>query len=240
MTKCIAILGAGPGLGVSLARRYGNEGYAAALVARRAEPLAAMAAQLQTEGIPAAAFVADLRDPVQVGAALAAIQSRYGTVDTLYYGPSAPETFVPAFSLAPEQVKAKTELFLYGLVAAVQAVLPDMRERRAGSILVALGGSAAIGLPFMSGPGPALAAARNYLHSLHGEVAAEGVHVGMLTLAAVIRNSAWQSAMASGAIKVDLPPGFQIPEIDPAELAGMLWEMAQACQVSELVYPPHP
>ncbi|MEE3627514.1 SDR family NAD(P)-dependent oxidoreductase [Nitrospirillum sp. BR 11752] len=240
MTKSIAILGAGPGLGASLARTYGKQGYAVALVARRAAALEAMVAQLSGEGITAAAFTANLRDPVEVTAAMADIQSRFGDIETLYYGPSAPEVFVPAFSLAPDDVKAKTELFLYGLVAAVQAVLPGMRRAKAGTILVALGGSAAVGLPFMSGPGPALAAARNYLHSLHGELANEGIYVGMLTLSAVIRQSAWHAGLISGDIKIDLPPGFAIPEIEPSDLAQMLWQLAEARQAPELVYPAAP
>lgn len=238
--KCIAILGAGPGLGRGLARKYGKEGHAVALVARRMEPLQALAEQLAAEGITAKAYTADLRDPQAVAAALADIQGDWGAVDTLYYGPNAPEVFVPAATVSVEAVRDKVELFLYGLVAAVGAVLPGMRARQQGSILVGLGGSAAMGMPFMSGPGPALAGARNYLYSLHGELAPEGIYVGMLTLSAVIQHSGWHTGIQSGAIPLNLPPGFQIPEVSPDALAGMLHSAAQTRQVPELVYPPLP
>ncbi|MCQ4160795.1 SDR family NAD(P)-dependent oxidoreductase [Roseomonas sp. GC11] len=240
MAHCTAILGAGPGLGTALARQYGREGHAVALVARRAGPLAALAARLTEEGITATAFPADLRDPEEVASVLAAIEALHGAIGTLYYGPSLPETFIPAFSLSVATVKEKMELFLYGLIAAVGAVLPGMRARGRGSILAGLGGSAAVGLPFMSGPGPALAAARNYLHALHGELAPEGIHVGMLTLSAVIRGSGWQEGMASGAIRIDLPPGFTIPEVDPEALATMLRQWAETRAAAELIYPPPP
>lgn len=237
MNKCIAILGAGPGLGASLARRYGRDGYSVALVARRAQPLKDLAKELSNENIRAEVFTADLRSEQAVLSAIAQIQSLLGPIDALYYGPNAPESFVPAFTLNVEALKVPTELFLYGMVAAISAVLPSMRARKQGAILVGLGGSAAIGLPFMSGPGPALAAARNYLHSLQGELAAEGVFVGMLILSAVIQNSGWHSGIKSGNIKLDLPPGFQIPEVHPDQLAEMLKSAADQRGPSELVYP---
>lgn len=239
-TKCIAVLGAGPGLGLALARRYGKEGYAVALVARRPAFLQTLSQQLAAEGIVVQGFQADLRDAGAVAAAMTAIVSRFGRVDVLYYGPSAPEGFVAAAALDVEAVKNKVELFLYGLVAAVGGVLPSMRAHRQGAILVGLGGSAAVGLPFMSGPGPALAAARNYLHSLHGELALEGIYVGMLTLSAVIQHSEWHSGIQSGLIPMALPPGFQIPEVSPDFLAELLHRAAQERRTAELSYPPQP
>jgi NADP-dependent 3-hydroxy acid dehydrogenase YdfG len=239
-TKCIAILGAGPGLGLSLARRYGKDGYAVALVGRRIEALQTQSQQLAAEGITAQGFQADLRDPSQVSAVMTQILSHFSRVDVLYYGPNAPEAFVPASTLDVDAVKDKVELFLYGLVAAVSSVLPSMRVQQQGSILVGLGGSAAVGLPFVSGPGPALAGARNYLYSLHGEMASEGIYVGMLTLSAVIQNSGWQEGIQSGRIPLHLPPGFQIPEVSPDVLAGLLQQAAQERTGPELTYPPTP
>jgi NADP-dependent 3-hydroxy acid dehydrogenase YdfG len=237
MKKCIAILGAGPGLGTALAHKYGKEGYAVALVARRLEPLQALVSQLTKEGVVAQAFTADLRDPSAVATTISNIQSHFGGIETLYYGPNAPEVFVPAASVGIEALKEKVELFLYGLVAAVASALPTIRAQR-GAILVGLGGSAAVGLPFMSGPGPALAGARNYLYSLHGELATESVYVGMLTLSAVIKKSGWHAGILSGSIQMNLPPDFQIPEVDPAVLADLLHHATQTRQIAELVYPP--
>ncbi|MQT14681.1 SDR family NAD(P)-dependent oxidoreductase [Segnochrobactrum spirostomi] len=240
MKKWIAVLGAGPGLGASIARKYGEQGYGVALVARRLAPLEDLAAPLRRDGIETATFTADVRSAEQIASVFARIKSDHGPIDVLYYGPNAPEAFVPASSLTVEAARSKVELFLYGLIAAVGAVLPDMRAARGGTILVGLGGSAAVGLPFASGPGPALSAARNYLHSLHGELAHEGIYVGMLTLSAIIRDSGWHAGIASGEIAMDLPPGFEIPEVDPGALAEMLWQLAATRETPELIYPPRP
>ena len=47
----LVVVGAGPGVGASVARRFGREGYDVALVARSAERLTALGEGLQAEGI---------------------------------------------------------------------------------------------------------------------------------------------------------------------------------------------
>jgi NAD(P)-dependent dehydrogenase (short-subunit alcohol dehydrogenase family) len=58
----IAIVGAGPGLGLSIARRFGREGFTVALISRSAANLDRLAAELADSGIQAAGFPADVRD----------------------------------------------------------------------------------------------------------------------------------------------------------------------------------
>jgi transposase len=55
-----------------------------------------------------------------------------------------------------------------------------MMSQGDGALLTAQGASSVRGVPHMSGPGPAQAAQRNYLQSLHAEVSGKGVYVGML------------------------------------------------------------
>jgi short-subunit dehydrogenase len=59
----ILVLGAGPGLGMSVAHRFGNEGYVVALVSRSAERHADYLKSLADAGVDAAAFTADAADP---------------------------------------------------------------------------------------------------------------------------------------------------------------------------------
>jgi short-subunit dehydrogenase len=58
----IAIVGAGQGLGLSIARRFGREGFAVALISRSAANLGTLTAELRRTGIEAAGFEADVRD----------------------------------------------------------------------------------------------------------------------------------------------------------------------------------
>jgi NADP-dependent 3-hydroxy acid dehydrogenase YdfG len=47
----LLIIGAGPGIATASARRFGGDGYVVSLVARRAEPLAALAGRLREDGV---------------------------------------------------------------------------------------------------------------------------------------------------------------------------------------------
>jgi len=69
--RTIAVLGAGPGLGGAVARRFGADGYSVALMARRPEQLRQMAEELRAQGITASAFPVDLTDLDAMRAALA-------------------------------------------------------------------------------------------------------------------------------------------------------------------------
>jgi short-subunit dehydrogenase len=62
MPRSIAICGAGPGLGQAVARRYAREGYQIVLVARRRQPLDALAHELIAAGASAHVITADPSD----------------------------------------------------------------------------------------------------------------------------------------------------------------------------------
>ena len=126
-------------------------------------------------------------------------------------------------------------LVFYSLLALVQQFLPHMIEERSGAILTAQGASTLHGLPNMSGPGPAQAAQRNYLQSLHAEVSDKGVYVGMLYIGAIIENSAfhvWTEEARTAGTGRDWGP-----TVDPDQLADLLWNMHNTKGESEAKYP---
>lgn len=58
----IAIVGAGPGLGLSIAKVFGGHGYDVALIARDKGKLDALVAELAETGITAEGFAADVAE----------------------------------------------------------------------------------------------------------------------------------------------------------------------------------
>ena len=83
----IAIVGAGPGLGLSIAKTFGGHGFEVAMVARSRTKLDALSAQLAESGITAAAFPADVMDRPALTTALEHAAAHCGRVDVLEYSP---------------------------------------------------------------------------------------------------------------------------------------------------------
>src|ERR687888_903708 len=235
MPRSIAVFGAGPGLGRAVAHRYAQGGYDVVLVARRRQPLGALAEELAGAGARAHVITADLSDPDAVPALAERVRAAVGDLDAFYYAPTPADGFVAAAALTPQRAQAFMPLAVCSLLALVQQFLPHMLEQGAGAILTAQGASTVQGPPNMSGPGPAQAAQRNYLQSLHAEVADKGVFVGMLYIGAIIENSAFhtqiEEAKGTGA-------GTNWgPTVDPARLADLLWNMHSARGEAEASYP---
>lgn len=177
----IVIAGAGPMLGMSVARAFGARGYAVALVARRRESLDAMATALQSEGIDAGGFAADLCDAAQLAAAFAAIRAQFGTIDVLGFSPLAMR-FVPPSQVTAQEAREAFELLTVAAINAVREVLPAMIERGEGALLFASGRSALLPMKLLGSLGLASAAQRHYIYSLHDELKGSGVRVGSVPI----------------------------------------------------------
>jgi short-subunit dehydrogenase len=234
MPKSIAVFGAGPGLGQAVAHRYAREGYDVILVARRREPLERLAADLAAAGRAVHIISADLSDSAAVPALAEQVRTQAGHLDGLYYAPTPGGDFVPAADLTAQCARDHMPLTLYTLLDLVGQFLPGMLERGDGAILTAQGASTVRGQPNLSGPGPAQAAQRNYLQSLHAEVAGKGIYVGMLYIGAIIENSAfhtWTTTPGGGGGR------DWGPTVSPAHLADLLWNMHSAKGPAEASYP---
>ena len=235
MPRSIAVFGAGPALGREVARRYASQGYDVALVARDPGWLDRLARELAGDGATAHAVPADLSDPAGVPSLAQRIRDRIGNPSALYYGPSVGGAGSAA-GLTPQQVQAHMPTAVYSLVALVREFVPPMIEQQDGAILVAAGASAVQGMPDFSGPGPALAAQRNYLQSLGAELSGRGVYVGRLYIGAAIRGSAWHTRIEAAEV-AGHTPRRRYPVADPAHLADLLAAMHQTRQPAETIYP---
>lgn len=233
--KSIAVFGAGPGLGQAVAHRYAQEGYTVVLVGRHQERLDLLAKELTKLGATAHVITADLSDTNAIPALATKIRNKVNYLDAFYYAPTPDNGFVPAAKLTPQHIQDFMSLILYTLLALVQEFLPHMLEQGDGAILTAQGASSVRGLPNMSGPGPVQAAQRNYLQSLHAEVAEKGVYVGMLYIGVAIENSAFHTELERA--KAAGEPVWEMPTVDPAQLADLLWTMHSAKGEPEVTYP---
>jgi NADP-dependent 3-hydroxy acid dehydrogenase YdfG len=199
----LIIVGAGPNLGLAIARRFGREGFAVGLVSRTQERLDGLAAQLQEDGIEAAGAAADIRDAPGLAGAIEGLAERLGPVEVLEYSPLPAKEFMkPILETTVEDVRGPLEFSVLGAVAAVRAVIGPMREAGRGAILFTTGGAAINPYPLRAGVGISFAGEVAYARMLHEEVAGDGVHV------------------AHTAIAGRIAPGG---DHEPADIADILW-----------------
>lgn len=237
-SRVIAVFGAGTGLGVSVARRFGREGFRVALVARRKDRLDVLAGQLASEGIEAVAFPADLSRPAEVPALITAIRDRFGRIDAVEYGPiSGEQGFTPAAELDAATLQDLVPLLLLTPVEVVRAVLPEWTERGDGAFLLTQGHSAAQPMPHLSGLGPVMSATRNYLYSLNAELADTGVYAGALTISSLIARS---EVSAGAQAAFEAAGKSRLPVVDPDDLAEHYWDMYTKRDRVERFHPEPP
>lgn len=166
------VLGAGPGLGLAVARRFAEEGYVAVLATRTAADSEPLAAALQDEGHRAEGVGVDLADPADVSAVVSGIGERHGRIDVLHFNPSAWREKDPMHLTVPELLEDVT-LGAGALLPAVQAARPFMES--GARVLVT--GSAAADKPSATAAslGVQKAAVRNLVTTLDATLAPDGI-----------------------------------------------------------------
>lgn len=187
----IAIVGAGPLLGLSIARRFGREGFRVALVARRATALAEYSATLRAEGIEAEGFAADITNPQQLADAFQRIRQTFGPITVLEFSPTdwgkgGDKSTTPTGTTATQAVE-DFRLLVMGAIDTTRLVLPDMEAAGTGTLLFATGYSAVQPLPFITSLSISNAGVRNYALCLHQELAPRNIHVASIAINAFIQ-----------------------------------------------------
>lgn len=179
----IAIVGAGKGLGLAVADRFGREGFDIALISRNQDRLDALAAELRGSGYRAQGFAANVRGGDSLRGALEAAAEQLGPIEVLQYSPlPAKEYMRPVLETTAEDLVGPIEFSVYGSVNAVRQVLPGMRAIGTGTILFVNGGSAVRPGARVTGTSVAFAGESAYAQLLHDAVAAEQVHVAQLII----------------------------------------------------------
>lgn len=186
MVKTLVVVGAGPGLGMGVARAFGRQGFQVGLIARTKEKLDALVGELAELGVTAAAFPADIRDRDALTSALTAARDRLGPIDVLEYSPSPTGPITHATQTTVDSVTAQWELHVLGAVTAVGQVLPEMLARGDGTLLLTTGVSSTVPAPFLANVGMAMVGLRNWAHTLHAELKPHGIHAGTVTIASGI------------------------------------------------------
>lgn len=185
MDKVIYIVGMGPGVSAAVARRFGGEGYAIGAVARDGAKLERQLAALHDAGLQAVGATADAGDIGSLRAALARLQAALGDAGVLVYN-AAGATHRALAVVSAEQFAADLAVTITGAFAAAQFVLPSMRTRRAGTLLLTGGGFAFEPIASMASLGVGKAGVRNLAFSLHADLKDSGIHAATVTICGTV------------------------------------------------------
>lgn len=173
------IVGAGEGLGRSLAARFAVGGCDIALVSRtRPGSEAALEhARAANGSVDVRFFAADATRPVTVEDAMAQVAEEMGAIEVLIYNARGDFTRCDPLDMTYAQLEEVFQVEVMGAFAAARSVLPAMRERGSGTIMfssatAALRGSATFPLYAIGKFG--LRALAQCLAKAH---ARDGVHV---------------------------------------------------------------
>lgn len=131
--KHIVITGASTGIGRASATRFVAAGARVTLIARREGLLVEAAGEL---GAGTAWFAADVADKAVLNAALDHAVAVNGAIDGLFLNAGIGGTFAAIEDYPEESFDAVMAVNLGHVFRAIQHVLPAMKQRRSGAILV--------------------------------------------------------------------------------------------------------
>ena len=221
MAKTILVVGFGPGISTAVASKFGAAGFAVALVARNAERLAAGVAALKADGVTAAAFPANAGDPASLGAAIGKARSELGPITVIHWNAYGGAEAGDLMATDPVAVRGLFDVAVVGLLAAVQAALPDLKSTADGAVLVTNGAfgemspqmdALSVSLKTM-GVALANAAKAKLVGLLAQALKDEGVYVGEVMVAGLVKGTAWDTGGAG---------------IEASTVANAFWDLYQA------------
>lgn len=229
MAKTIVIAGYGPGISEGVARKFGQEGFQVALVARNKEKVETAAQALRDAKIKAAAFTADLGDPGAIEKLFADVRSSLGPVTVLHWN-----AYVGGagdlLTATPAELHKVFDVSVAGLIVATQKALPDLKSAGKDAALLVTGGGfsfygpqvdqAVIGWNSM-GLAIAKAAQHKAVGLLHEKLKSDGVYVGEVVITGLVKGTPFDQGNAN---------------LEGAQVAAKFWELYTARKEATITF----
>ncbi|WP_413991031.1 SDR family oxidoreductase [Labrys okinawensis] len=184
--KVMIVTGASSGIGRAVARRFAEEGVKQVLVARSADKLAALAAEIGGETLTVAA---DLVDPGATAAMMEAAGKRFGAIDILFANAGSYIAGDVADGNPDDWDKLLT-LNINAVFRTVHAVLPGMIARRNGDIVVTSSVSGHQAIQWEPVYSASKHAVQSFVHGVRRQIAPHNVRIGSLAPGMVL-NELW-------------------------------------------------
>ena len=181
----LLLVGAGPGLGMAVARRFAVGGYRVTLVARSTDGLHDLADSLADTGAQIDTIAADASDPEGFGARMAELYDEQDAPGLIIYNAvmGAPDQLL---SSSVEHLQTAYAVDVISAIVVTQVAAPAMRAAGSGTIIVTGGGFADYPIPALATVSLGKAALRSAATMLGADLAPDGIRVATLTIAGQI------------------------------------------------------
>jgi NAD(P)-dependent dehydrogenase (short-subunit alcohol dehydrogenase family) len=196
----LLMIGAGPGIGAGVVRRFGREGFRSTLISRSGT-VDQLAPELRSGGLQIDAVAADIEDLDSYRETLVRIFSASGAPGVVVYNAALPDPG-QIFDATVERLRIAYDVDVLGAVIAAQVAAPLLRAAGGGTLLVTSGGFADNPVPALASLSIGKAALRAAQTLVAAGVREDGVHAATVTVA--------------GAVK----PGT---DFDPDRIAELFW-----------------
>jgi NAD(P)-dependent dehydrogenase (short-subunit alcohol dehydrogenase family) len=192
----VLITGGSRGLGLALAREFGNAGCDIAICARDRPELDDAARYLASHGVTAYPVCCDVSNPAQVDELLRAVRARFGRIDKLINNAGVMRVG-PLENMDIADFEQALNVMFWGTLYPTLAVLDEMKQRGSGNIVIigSVGGKVSVPhlLPYCS----AKFAVVGFGEGLRAEVAKFGVQVTTI-VPGLMRTGSYRQAEFKG------------------------------------------
>jgi NAD(P)-dependent dehydrogenase (short-subunit alcohol dehydrogenase family) len=179
--KAVVVLGAGPGLGVAIARRFARQGFALGLMARSEESLSAVREEVEGAGGTALAVRVDATDPASVARAFDEVREELGDPEVFVYNAGAFQ-MGGILELTPEHFDDCFKANCSGAFYAAQQVLPAMLEKGRGTVILTGATAALRGSANFAALATGKFGLRALAQSMAREFGPRGIHVAHVVI----------------------------------------------------------
>ena len=183
-----AVVGIGPGNGEALARRFAADGYAVALMARRTELTAKLAGELPL----ARAYACDVADQSSVSSAFEHTAADLGDIDVLVFNAGS-GVWGTIEDVSPEDFERSWRINALGLFLTAREVIPAMRARGSGAIVVIGATASRRGVAGTAAFAPAKMAQKGLAESMARHLGPAGIHVALIIVDGIVYSPAVQA-----------------------------------------------
>jgi len=218
--KVVIVTGASEGIGEATAKLLATLGAQVVLVARSADKLNAVRESITASGGTALAIPTDMRDQTAVRTMVEAAHKQLGRVDILINN-AGQSVYSAVEHINVEQYRQIIELNLFGVLYAMQAVIPVMRGQGGGLIINISSNVSKMAIPNIGAYASTKYALNGLTLTARAELAADNIRVCLMHPGRTSTDFG-KNALFNPGVRPSFPPGGNngAPPPDSAEMVA--------------------